>query len=73
MLHNETLNRKIRDAGLTRRQFAAKLGLTYAGYQARIRRGSEFKASEIYAIRDILGLSAEDVTRIFFGDEAGGQ
>ena len=73
MLHNETLNRKIRDAGLTRRQFAAKLGLTYAGYQARNRRGSEFKASEIYAIRDILGLSAEDVTRIFFGDEAGGQ
>lgn len=69
----EALNRRIRNADLTKRQFADKLGLTYAGYQARIRRGSNFKASEIYSIRDILGLSAEDVTRIFFGDEAGGQ
>ena len=70
MQNLETLDKKIQSAGLTKRQFAVRLGLTYAGYQARIRRGSEFKASEIYAIRDILGLSAEEVTLIFFGEEA---
>ena len=71
MIDFDLLNLSIRRAGLTKRQFAARLGLTYAGYQARIRRGSEFKASEIYEIRDILRLSAEEVTRIFFGRETG--
>lgn len=68
MINYKLLQFKLREARMTKKQFAARLGLSYAGFQAKIRRKAEFKASEIYLARDILKLSAEDVTRIFFGE-----
>lgn len=74
MTNYQLLEFKLREARLTKKQLAARIGLSYAGYQAKIRRKADFKASEIYLARDILKLSAEDVTRIFFGEETpGGQ
>lgn len=67
------LDEKIKEAGFTKKQFAARLGLSYAGYQAKIRRQADFKTSEIYLTRDVLKLSSEDVIRVFFGEETAGE
>ena len=60
------LRKKIRDKGYTMRSFSAVLGLTEAGLYARLRRKSGFKASDIYRIKDLLSLSVEEVSLIFF-------
>lgn len=62
----DLLKKKIRVEGFTMRSFALRCGITEAGLHARLRRKSGFKASDIFQIRDILNLSVEEISLIFF-------
>lgn len=48
-------------------QFVAeKCGLTYFGLMKKVNNETEFKASEIKALKDLLNLTDDDATKIFF-------
>ena len=52
--------------GKSKRETAKALGLSEMGLYKKIQNETEFKASEIAALTDFLGLSAEERGAIFF-------
>ena len=57
----------IRKAGFTKREVAKRLGMTEMALQNKITNNTEFKASEIAALYDLLNLqSLEEQQKIFF-------
>lgn len=60
------LNNKIKQSGLKKVYIAEKLGLSYMGYNKKVNGKSEFLASEIAVLKDLLNLSDKDVNAIFF-------
>lgn len=66
MTDTAELNAAIARAGLSKKFVAKALGLTYAGFWKKVRNLSEFKATEIKKLQELLHLSDEERDRIFF-------
>ena len=61
------LEMAIRRAGLTKREVTTQLGLSAMGFHQKLNNVTEFKASEIARLYDLLGLeSLEEQQQIFF-------
>lgn len=66
MTDSEALRSKIKSSGLLYKYIAQRLGLSYYGFIKKVDNLSEFKASEIATLADILQLSEAERTSIFF-------
>ena len=66
MTNTKLLNKTIEGSGLKRYALAEQMGLTYQGLLNKINNASEFKASEIKKMSEILGIDHELRERIFF-------
>ena len=60
------LRKKIDESGYRMRFIADKLGISYQGFLNKLQGNSEFKASEIQILSDLLHLTSEERTKIFF-------
>lgn len=70
MTDTDALREAIAAAGLKYKFVAASLGLTPFGLKKKIDNRTEFKASEISALADILSLTDRQVMSIFFKKES---
>lgn len=66
MTDTELLREKIENSGYKLQFIAKSLGLTYQGLLNKINNWSEFRASEIQALYDLLGLTEKERVAIFF-------
>ncbi len=66
MTDTKKLKDKIRDKGLKYSYVASRLGLTPFGFQKKVENDTEFKASEIKKLYELLDLSEKERTEIFF-------
>ena len=66
MTNTELLNETIKESCLKRYALAEQMDLTYQGLLNKINNVSEFKASEIKKLSEILGIDHELRERIFF-------
>ncbi len=66
MTNTNLLREKIRASGYRLNFVAEKIGLTYAGLLKKINNETEFKASEIVALKKLLDLTDEEANEIFF-------
>ncbi len=73
MTNTVLLERKIRDSGLRIGYICEQLGVSYPGFQKKMRNegGSEFKPSEITILAELLHLTRKDIDEIFFAAEVG--
>lgn len=73
MTNTNTLEKKIRDSGLRIMYICERLGISYPGFQKKLRNigGSEFKPSEISVLAGLLHLTPEEINQIFFSSEVG--
>lgn len=65
MTKTDVLREKIRQSGYKLAFIAEKCGLTYAGLLKKINNETEFKASEVAILRDLLNLTDAEVQDIF--------
>lgn len=68
MTNTVELEVAIKRAGLSRLDVAKAAGITQTAFFNKLHNKSEFKASEILAIKQVLGLSNEKVADIFFAN-----
>lgn len=66
MTDEKKLREKINESGYKLIFIAEKCGLTYPGLLKKIKNETEFKASEIQALKDLLDLSDAEANAIFF-------
>lgn len=67
MTNTEALKQKIKDQGLKQGYIADKLGLSAYGFANKVNNVSEFKATEISLLCDILNItSLKEKESIFF-------
>lgn len=66
MTNATLLNNYIDKSGYKRAFIAKALGITTYGFALKINNKSEFKASEITILCDLLNIRAEDKEAIFF-------
>ena len=67
MTNTLMLEMAIRRAKLTKKEVAHRLGLTFMGFNQKVTNVTEFKASEIAQLYNMLGLSSlEEQQQIFF-------
>lgn len=66
MVDNERLKTEIKERGYKQRYLAAKLNLTPNGLSRKVNGITEFKASEIETLSDLLCFSNEERNNIFF-------
>ena len=73
MTNTNLLEKKIRDSGLRIGYICEQLGISYPGFQKKLRNegGSEFKPSEITVLTELLHLTREEVDEIFFAAVVG--
>lgn len=64
----ELLRKKIDQSGLKLTYVAERLGISYQGLKKKLDGDTEFKASEIAVLKDVLQLSDVEVQDIFFTD-----
>ena len=69
MTHSAKLKAKIVENGLLQEQVAMQLGMTSATFNYKVNNKTEFKASEIKKLAEILHLTADEVMAIFFADD----
>lgn len=67
MTNSKELEVAITRAGITKRELAKKLGLSEMGLYKKINNITEFKASEIKALVELLNI--EDINEIFFANK----
>lgn len=65
MTDTKRLKSIVEQSGLKKTFIAEKLGITYQGYFKKENGKSEFLASEIAVMKDLLNLSTKDVNDIF--------
>lgn len=65
MADNARLQKLVKDSGVKKSFIAEKMGITYQGYVKKESGKSEFIASEIKVIKDILHLTNKEVAEIF--------
>ncbi len=66
MTNTNLLRKKIDDSGYKLRYVAKRLGITYQGFLKKINNETEFKASEIVILKDLLNLTDDELQQIFF-------
>ena len=66
MTNEKLLEQIIKESGLKRGYIAEKLGITRWGLLNKLTNQTEFKASEIAALQDLLRLDNETRDEIFF-------
>ena len=71
MTNTKLLREKIEQSGYKLRFIAEKIGITYQGLLNKINNRSEFRANEIQALYDLLGLTEEERVAIFFASQVG--
>lgn len=69
MTDREKLDNAISKSGITITAIAIKLGITRECFYKKLNNKTEFKASEIASMQNILGLSNEERDAIFFAKE----
>lgn len=69
MTDSTKLNGAISDSGISITAIARKLGITRECFYKKLNNKTEFKASEIASMQNILGLSNEERDAIFFAKE----
>ncbi|RGM21673.1 XRE family transcriptional regulator [Eubacterium sp. OM08-24] len=69
MTNTLKLKAVILERGFTQEQIAEMLGMTIATFNYKVNNKSEFKASEIKKLGEILHLTAEELNTIFFADK----
>lgn len=68
MTDSEALNRVIENSGLKLTFIARALKLSREGFYKKLNNQTEFKASEIVKMQEILNLSNEQRDKIFFAN-----
>lgn len=66
MTKTELLLQKIEASGYKRRFIADKLGISYPALKMKVENEHEFKPSEIKVLCELLNISKEEMTEIFF-------
>lgn len=66
MTNTELLKKKIDLSGYKMKYIAAQLGITYYGLAKKVNNETEFKASEIQILCDLLNVTGEEKEEIFF-------
>ena len=66
MTDSEALSKAIENSGLKLTFIANKLELSREGFYKKLNNQTEFKASEIVKLQDILNLSNKERDKIFF-------
>ena len=66
MTNTNLLRKKIDESGYKLRFIASKLGITYQGFWKKINNETEFKASEMQILRELLNLMDAEFEQIFF-------
>lgn len=69
MTDSKLLREYIKRAGLKLQFVAEQLGLSRFALQMKIDNESEFKVSEALALAELLGMSEEEMGRIFFNQK----
>ena len=69
MTHSAKLKGKIVESGLNQTWIAEQLGMTLATFNYKVNNKTEFKASEIKKLAEILHLTADEVKELFFADK----
>lgn len=69
MTHSAKLKAKIVEKQLNQEEIAKQLGMTIATFNYKVNNKTEFKASEIKVLSELLGLTSEEVNAIFFADK----
>ena len=64
------LRQKITESGYKLQYVAEQLGLTYFGFMKKVNNETEFKASEIFTLKNLLHLTDEEANAIFFYTES---
>lgn len=71
MTNTNLLRKKIDESGYKLRFVASKLGITYQGFLKKINNETEFKASEMQILRELLNLTDAEFEQIFFYIQCG--
>lgn len=71
MTNTTLLRMKIDESGYKLRFIAKQLGITYQGFLKKLNNETEFKASEIQILRELLHLTPEECEKIFFAQNVG--
>lgn len=69
MTHSAKLKGKIVESGLNQTWIAEQLGITLATFNYKVNNKTEFKASEIKKLAEILHLTTDEVNENFFADK----
>ena len=66
MTDTKALRKKMDDSGYKLRFIAKQLGITYQGFLKKINNESEFKATEIQTLCNLLNIDIQEKEQIFF-------
>lgn len=66
MINAQLLDAKIEESGLKTNFLISQLGLSANGFYKKKNGETPFRVSEIYVLSDLLRLSAEEKTKIFY-------
>lgn len=66
MTNTNLLKQFIDRSGYKLKYVALQLGITYQGFLKKLNNETEFKASEIQILKNLLNLSDDDLKQIFF-------
>ena len=69
MTNSKLLRQKIDESGYKLQFVAKKCGLTYYGFMKKVNNESEFKASEIAILKELLDLTYSETDQIFFATD----
>ncbi|ENZ13805.1 hypothetical protein [Enterocloster clostridioformis] len=69
MTNSNALKKRISESGISISFIAKKVGITREAFYNKMNNETEFKASEISCLKEILGLSSEERDAIFFANE----
>lgn len=73
MTDEKLLRAELAKVGAGTREAAGWLGISKQSFLSKIQNVREFKASEIYVLREKLNLSPAEQERIFFAQNVGGE
>lgn len=69
MVNTSKLKATIVERGMLQEQVAMQLGMTSATFNYKVNNKTEFRASEIKKLAEVLHLTMEEVFAIFFAEE----